>query len=84
MLEVVKIDPQGARGWGSEFFFCQNFYLYYLGAHAKFQNPTTTPSGRISNEPEEERKKRKFPLMLMGGRAHGPACADGERGPPSA
>ena len=27
---------------------------------------------------------RKFPLMLMGGRANGPACADGERGPPSA
>ena len=26
----------------------------------------------------------KFPLMLMGGRANGPACADGERGPPSA
>ena len=27
---------------------------------------------------------RKFPLMLMGGRANGPVCADGERGPPSA
>ena len=27
---------------------------------------------------------RKFPLMLMGGRANGPACADGERGPPLA
>ena len=27
---------------------------------------------------------RKFPLMLMGGRAHGPACADGEWGPPLA
>ena len=26
----------------------------------------------------------KFPLMLMGGRANGQACADGERGPPSA
>ena len=26
--------------------------LCYLGAHAKLQNPTTTPSGRISNEPE--------------------------------
>jgi hypothetical protein len=24
---------------------------------------------------------RKFPLMLMGGRANGQACADGERGP---
>jgi hypothetical protein len=27
---------------------------------------------------------RKFPLMLMGGRAQGQVCADGERGPPSA
>ena len=24
---------------------------------------------------------KKIPLMLMGGRANGPACADGERGP---
>ena len=27
---------------------------------------------------------RKFPLMLMGGRANGQACADGKRGPPLA
>ena len=27
---------------------------------------------------------RKFPLVLMGGRGNGPACAAGERGPPSA
>ena len=27
---------------------------------------------------------RKFALVLMGGRANGQACADGERGPPSA
>jgi hypothetical protein len=26
----------------------------------------------------------KFSLMLMGGLANGQACADGERGPPSA
>ena len=25
----------------------------------------------------------KFPLMLMGGRVNGQACADGELGPPS-
>ena len=25
----------------------------------------------------------KFPLVSMGGRANGQACADGERGPPS-
>ena len=27
---------------------------------------------------------RKFPLMSMGGQANSQACADGERGPPSA
>jgi hypothetical protein len=26
----------------------------------------------------------KFPLVSMGGQANGQACADGERGPPSA
>ena len=26
----------------------------------------------------------KFPLVSMGGRVNGQACADGERGPPSA
>ena len=26
----------------------------------------------------------KFPLVSMGGRANGQACADGEQGPPSA
>ena len=26
----------------------------------------------------------KFPLVSMGGRGNGQACADGERGPPSA
>ena len=25
-------------------FFFQNFCLYYLGGHAKFQNPTICPS----------------------------------------
>jgi hypothetical protein len=38
-------------------------YFCYLGAHAKFQNPTITPSRRISNELErgekEERERRK-------------------------
>jgi hypothetical protein len=40
----------------------------YLGAHAKLQNPMTTPSGRISNEPEERRKKKeeekKMPFIV--------------------
>jgi hypothetical protein len=44
-------------------FFSQNFYYFFLGAHAKFRNPTTIPSGRLSNELERgerrERKRRK-------------------------
>jgi hypothetical protein len=39
----------------------------YLGAHAKFQNPTTIPSGRISNEPgEKERKRRRNNAIYSG------------------
>jgi hypothetical protein len=34
-----------------------------LGAHAKLQNPTTTPSGRISNKPEE-REEKKMPFIV--------------------
>jgi hypothetical protein len=36
------------------FFYCN----LPLGAHAKLQNPMTTPSGRISNEPGERERKR--------------------------
>ena len=39
----------------STFRFC----LYYLGAHAKFGNPTTTLSGRTVMAVEEKRKKEK-------------------------
>jgi hypothetical protein len=31
-----KNRPQGARGWGGRIlFFSQNFYYFFLGAHAK-------------------------------------------------
>jgi hypothetical protein len=36
-------------------FGLESYYFCYLGAHAKLQNPMTTLSGRISNEPERER-----------------------------
>ena len=32
----------------------ESVYFCYLGAHAKFHNPTTAPSGRTSKEPERE------------------------------
>ena len=40
--------------------------MFYLGAHAKFQNHTTIPSVRISNEPEEERQRerKKMPFKV--------------------
>ena len=35
-LKNLNIDPQGARGWGYEFFFFfQYFYYFFLGANAK-------------------------------------------------
>ena len=40
-----------------------------LGAHTKFWNPTTTPSGKISNEPEERAAHalRSDQLILFAG-----------------
>ena len=32
----------------------ESVYFCYSGAHAKFHNPTTAPSGRTSKEPERE------------------------------
>jgi hypothetical protein len=40
-------------------FFSQNFYYFFLGAHAKIQNPTTIPSGRLSNELEREKERKR-------------------------
>ena len=49
-------------------FFSQNFYYFFLGAHAKFQNPTTIPSGRLSNElerkKEREKEEKKMPFIV--------------------
>jgi hypothetical protein len=42
-------------------------YFCYLGAHAKFRNPTTTPSVRISNEPEEEERKKERKNAIYSG-----------------
>jgi hypothetical protein len=48
-------------------FFSQNFYYFFLGAHAKFQNPTTIPSGRISNEPGERREEEREKNAIYSG-----------------
>jgi hypothetical protein len=66
--QLFKIPPFSAQkshsagGKGDPRIFC------YLGAHAKLQNPTTTPAGRISNVPEEEREReeeeKKMPFIV--------------------
>ena len=44
-LKKPKNCPQGARGRGrGQIFFLPKFLLFFLGAHAKIWNPTTTPS----------------------------------------
>ena len=43
--KYLKNDPRGLRGGGvKKMCFFQNFCLYYLGGHAKFQNPTICSS----------------------------------------
>ena len=37
----------------------ESSYFCELGAHAKFQNPTTNLSGRMSPEEKEERKRER-------------------------
>jgi hypothetical protein len=50
---------RGVGGVPEFFFWLKSLYFCYLGAHAKFQNPTKIPSGRISNEPGGERERKK-------------------------
>jgi hypothetical protein len=51
--------PEFFEGWNPNIFF-------YLGAHAKLQNPTTAPSGRISNEPGERKEEREENAIYSG------------------
>jgi hypothetical protein len=50
---------RGVGGVPEIFFWLESYYFCYLGAHAKFQNPTTIPSGRMSHEPGEKREERE-------------------------
>jgi hypothetical protein len=58
--------------------FClPKFLLFFLGAHAKFGNPTTTLSGRtVMAEKEREKEEKKSMIIVV------PSClkdADGAR-----
>jgi hypothetical protein len=45
---------------------------------------TSEGLGEVFNGDSADTCSEKFPLVLMGGRANGQACAEGEQGPPSA
>ena len=60
--------------------------LFFWGdfkPHAKFLNPTITPSGRKVTTSERD-KRRKFPLTMMGVLAHRLRTLDRSLVPPSA
>jgi hypothetical protein len=56
-LKKPKKSPPRGPGRGQIFFY-PNFF-FFLGAHAKFGNPTTTLSGRTVMAEKEEKRKRK-------------------------
>jgi hypothetical protein len=65
-FSAQKSHSAGGRGGPQIFFWLESSYFCYLGAHAKLENPKTIPSGRISNEPVEKKKKRekKMPFIV--------------------
>ena len=56
---IVRLEG-GVNG----FFFNGILIFFEFGAHAKFQNPRTTPSGRKVTGAERKRKKEKTPLIV--------------------
>ena len=57
--KTKKLTHRGARG-SPKFLFTPNLtFLCDLKPHAKFRNPTITPSGREVTTSEEEREKKK-------------------------
>jgi hypothetical protein len=51
---------------------------------SKTSDMTSKGLGEVFEGDSTDMCAGKFPLVLMGGRANGQACADGERGPPTA
>jgi hypothetical protein len=59
-------------------------YFENLSNGSKTLDMTSEGLGEVFEGDSPDMCAGKFPLVLMGGRANGQACADGERGPPSA
>ena len=55
-----------------------------LSKGSKTSDPTLEGLGEVFEGDSAGMCAGKFPLVLMGGRANGQVCADGERGPPLA
>ena len=54
----TKKGPQGATG-GPKFIYPKSYFFCDLELHAKFQNPSTTPSGRKVWGTERKKKRKK-------------------------
>ena len=55
--------------WQEETVLCQAMTIHLqidvkVGAYTKFQNPTTTPSGRLSKEPRREEEREKITQLI--------------------
>jgi hypothetical protein len=58
-FQITPLSAQICHSTGVPKFllWLESSYVCYLGAHAKIQNPTTIPSGRMSNEQERKRER---------------------------
>jgi hypothetical protein len=59
-------------------------YFEKLSKGSKTEDMTSEGLGEVFKGDSADMCAGKFSLVLMGGRADRQACADGERGPPSA
>jgi hypothetical protein len=59
-------------------------YFEKLSNGSKTSDMTSEGLGEVFDGDSADTCTEKFPLVSMWGRANGQACADGERGPPSA
>jgi hypothetical protein len=56
-------------------------YFEKLSKGSKTSDMTSEGLGKMFEGDSADMRAGKFPLVLMGGRAHGQACPDGERDP---